>query len=78
LSRARGRRALFIVALATAIVITPLVLLGVYLGYYVGDVVGYPRSILAIAFSTVGFLAGMAIVFRVIRSVVARTDETTR
>lgn len=76
MSLARGRRALFIVALATAIVITPLVLLGVYLGYYVGDAVGYSRSILAIAFSTVGFLAGMAIVFRVIRSVVARTNET--
>jgi hypothetical protein len=78
LSRARGRRAPLIVALATVIVITPLVLLGVYLGYYVGDAVGYPRSILAIAFSTAGFLVGMAIVFRVIRLVVARTNETTR
>jgi hypothetical protein len=78
LSRARGRRALFIVALATVIVITPLVLLGVYLGYYVGDAVGYPRSILAIAFSTAGFLVGMVIVARVIRSVVAQTNETTR
>jgi len=62
------------VALATALVITPLVLLGVYLGYYVGGAAGYSKSVLAIAFSTAGFLAGMAILFRVIRSVVAWTD----
>ena len=71
---ARGRRALFVVALATALVITPLVLLGVYLGYYVGGEAGYSKSVLAIAFSTAGFLAGMAVLSRVIRSVVAWTD----
>jgi len=75
LSRARGRRALLIVVLATAIVITPLVLLGVYLGYYVGDAVGCSKSVLAIAFSTAGFLAGMAVVFKVINSVVAWTER---
>ena len=74
MSRARGRRALLVVALATALVITPLLLLGVYLGYYVGDAAGYSKSVLAIAFSTAGFLAGMAILFRVIRLVVAWTD----
>ena len=67
---ARGRRVLLIVVLATALLITPLVLLGVYLGYYVGGVTGYSKSVLAIAFSTAGFLVGMAIVFRVIKSVV--------
>jgi len=61
--------------LATALVTTPLVLFGVYLGYYVGDAVGYSKSVLAIAFSTAGFIGGMAIVFRVIRVVVARVDE---
>jgi F0F1-type ATP synthase assembly protein I len=75
LSRARGRRALLVVALTTALAITPLVLLGVYLGYYVGDATRYSKSVLAIAFSTAGFLAGMAILLRVIRSVVAWTDE---
>jgi F0F1-type ATP synthase assembly protein I len=75
LSQARGRRALLVVALATALVITPLVLLGVYLGYYVGGAAGYSKSVLAIAFSTAGFLAGMAVVFRVIRSVVAWTER---
>ncbi len=60
--------------LATALVLTPLVLFGIYLGYYVGDAVGYPKSILAIAFSTAGFIGGMAILFRVIRAVVARAD----
>jgi len=75
LSRARGKRALFVVVLATALMITPLVLLGVYLGYYVGDTAGYSKSVLAIAFSTAGFLAGMAVLLRVIRSVVAWTDR---
>jgi len=70
LDPARGRRVLLIVVLATALLITPLVLLGVYLGYYVGGVTGYSKSVLAIAFSTAGFLVGMAIVFRVIKSVV--------
>ena len=68
---------MFIVVLATALVITPLVLGGIFLGFYVGGVVGYSQSVLAIAFSTVGFVAGMAIIFRVIKSVVARTDGPT-
>ena len=63
--------------LATALVITPLLLLGIYLGYYVGGAAGYSKSVLAIAFSTAGFLAGMAILFKVIRSVVAWTDGRT-
>ena len=71
----RGGRAVVLVVLATALVMTPLVLLGVYLGYFVGDMVGYSKSLLAIVFSTAGFLAGMAILFRVIRAVVVRTDE---
>ncbi len=74
MGRSRGRRAVLVVVLATALVLTPLVLLGVYLGYYVGDAVGYSKSVLAIAFSTAGFLGGMAILFRVIRAVVAWAD----
>jgi len=66
-----GTRALLIVVVTTALVLTPLVLGGVILGYYVGDQVGFSRSILAIAFSTVGFLAGMAVIWRVIRVVSA-------
>lgn len=77
MNQARGRRALFVVVLVTALVITPLVLLGVYLGYYVGNALGYPKSVFAIAFSTVGFLAGMTVVFRVIKSVVVWTDRRT-
>lgn len=74
MSRARGRKAVIVVFLATALVITPLVFLGVCLGYHVGDAVRYSKSVLAIIFSTVGFLAGMAILFKVIRSTVAWTD----
>jgi len=70
----RGRRALLTVVLATALVITPLVLGGALLGLYVGDAVGYSKSLLAIVFSTAGFIVGMAVIFRVIKAVVARTD----
>jgi hypothetical protein len=73
----KGQRALVLVVLATAVVMTPLILGGALLGLYLGGTVGYPGSILAIAFSTAGFVAGMAIIFRVIRSVVARTDKAT-
>ena len=73
----RGQKALLTVVLVTALVMTPLVLLGVFLGYYVGGQVGYSGSVLAIAFSTASFLGGMAIVFRVIRAVVAWSYRTT-
>ena len=73
----KGTRALLIVVLTTAVVLTPLILGGVLLGFYVGDEVGYSRSVLAIAFSTAGFVVGMVIIFRVIRTVVARTDRPT-
>ena len=70
----KGQRALLIVILTTAFVLTPLILGGVYLGYYVADAVGYSRSVFAIAFSTIGFIAGMFVIFRVIKMVVARTE----
>jgi F0F1-type ATP synthase assembly protein I len=73
----KGSQALLIVVLVTALVLTPLILGGVLLGFYLGDLMGYSRSVLAIAFSTAGFLAGMAIIFRVIRLVVEKTDGPT-
>jgi NADH:ubiquinone oxidoreductase subunit K len=73
----KGRRALLIVVLTTAVVLTPMILGGVLLGFYVGEAVGYSKSVLAIAFSTAGFVAGMAIIFRVIRIVVESTDRPT-
>jgi len=74
----RGRRALLVVVVTTALVLTPLILGGVLLGFYVGGEVGYSKSVLAIAFSTAGFVAGMFIIFRVIKAVVARTDGPSR
>jgi hypothetical protein len=74
---AKGRRALFTVVVATAFVMTPLILGGAFLGFYVGGAVGYSGSILAIAFSTVGFVVGMAIIFWVIKEVVSWADRTT-
>ena len=74
----KGQRALLLVVATTALVLTPLILGGVYLGYYVADSTGYSGSLLAILFSTVGFVAGMAIIFRVIKAVVARADEPSR
>ncbi|MDG6983225.1 MAG: hypothetical protein JRN28_01515 [Nitrososphaerota archaeon] len=73
---AKGSRALFTVILVTAFVMTPLVLGGALLGFYVGGQTGYSGSVLAIAFSTAGFVAGMVAVFRVIKAVVARADST--
>jgi len=65
----KGTNAVLVVMLATAVVLIPLVLGGAYLGFYVGDVVGYSKSVMAIAFSTAGFIAGMAILCKVIRAV---------
>ena len=73
----RGSRALLIVVVTTALVLTPLILGGVLLGFYVGDQVGYSGSILAIAFSTVGFVAGMVVIWRVIKAVVSRMNRPT-
>ena len=73
----KGSRALFTVVLVTAFVMTPLVLGGALLGFYVGGQVGYSGSVLAIAFSTVGFVIGMIVIFRVIKAVVARADSVT-
>ena len=73
----RGSGALLIVVVTTALVLTPLILGGVLLGFYVGDQVGYSGSILAIAFSTIGFVAGMAVIWRVIKSVVGRMNRPT-
>ena len=70
----KGQRTLLVVVLTTALVLTPLILGGVYLGYYVADYGGYSRSVFAIAFSTLGFVAGMFLIFRVIRAVVAGTE----
>ena len=74
---AKGRKALFTVVLATAFVMTPLILGGAFLGFYVGGAVGYSGSVLAIIFSTVGFVAGMLVIFRVIKVVVTWADSAT-
>jgi len=60
------------VVILTPVVIAPLVLIGVYFGFYVGDATGYSRSILAIAFSTVGFLIAIALLVAMIKRVVAK------
>ncbi len=56
----------------TAAVVTPLVLGGVYLGYYVGGAVGFSGSIMAIAFSTAGFLVAVVVLTKAIAWLVAR------
>jgi F0F1-type ATP synthase assembly protein I len=62
------------VVLVTPLVIAPLVLLGVYLGFYLGDALGYSKAILAIVFSTIGFLVAIAILVKVITILVARSS----
>jgi hypothetical protein len=68
------RSPLVIVLVVTPLVIAPLLLLGVYLGFYVGDALGYSKAIWAIAFSTVGFLVGFFIVLKLVFVIVARTS----
>ncbi len=74
----KGKRALLIVVVTTALVLTPLILGGVLLGFYVGAQVGFSESILAIAFSTAGFVVGMAVIWRVIRAVVGGAERPSR
>ena len=74
----KGQKALVTIVLTTALVLTPLILGGALLGLYLGGPVGYSGSVLAILFSTVGFVVGMFVIFRVIRAVVARTDGPSR
>lgn len=70
-----SRRNLVLLVMAlTAAIVTPLVLGGVYLGYYVGGAVGFSGSIMAIAFSTAGFLLAMAILVKTIPWLVAREE----
>jgi F0F1-type ATP synthase assembly protein I len=64
-----------LVMLLTPLIVAPFVLGGVYLGFYLGDLWGYSKSILAIVFSTAGFLAAVAIVSKVITKVVARSSS---
>ena len=73
----RGSRLLMRVIVITPLVIAPLVLAGVYLGFYVGDAAGFSKTILAIAFSTAGFLVSILILVRVIKRMVARDSWTT-
>jgi hypothetical protein len=61
------------VMLVTPLVVAPLVLGGVYLGLYLGNLWGYSGSILAIAFSTVGFIVAMVILSRLIVAMVAKS-----
>ncbi len=74
----KGTRALLIVVLATALVMTPLILGGVMLGLTIGDQWGLSKYTLGIIFSTVGFVIGMLVIFRVIKAVVAGVDAPSR
>ena len=75
MSKKGGNLVLMVMAL-TAIVVGPLVLLGVYLGYYVGGAIGYSGSIMAIVFSTAGFLGAIAILSKAIVKLVARSQTS--
>ena len=63
--------------MVTPLVVAPLVLLGVYLGLYAGESWGYSKPILAIAFSTLGFVASIFLLMKLIGALVARTKPRT-
>ena len=73
----KGRRSLLIVVVTTALVLTPLILGGALLGLDVGPQVGFSGTLLAIAFSTVGFVIGMVVIWIVIKAVVGGTRQPT-
>lgn len=72
-SQRKNWKPVVMVALLTPVVMAPLVLLGVYLGYYVGGQTGYSKSLLAIAFSTAGFVGSIFILFRIVGWVARRS-----
>jgi F0F1-type ATP synthase assembly protein I len=71
----RKRDPVLTVVVVTPLVLMSLVLLGVYLGFYVGDLTGYSKTVLAIVFSLVGLLASMAILVRMITTIVAKSSQ---
>jgi membrane protein DedA with SNARE-associated domain len=75
LGQKRSNTLLLVMAI-TAAIVTPLVIFGVYLGYYVGGVIGYSKPVLGIVFSTIGFIVAIAIVTRAIVWIVARSAGT--
>ena len=70
----RKRDPILTVIAATPLVLAPLMLLGVYLGFYVGGLMGYSKTFLAIVFSLVGLLASMAILVRMITTTIAKSS----
>jgi hypothetical protein len=72
-STPKRKNPVLMVMIITPLVIAPLVLFGVYLGFYLGSVLGYSKTLLAIVFSTIGFLVSMAILVKVITTIVARS-----
>ena len=70
---AAGMSLVLKVGVVTFVVMTPLILLGAYAGFYAGGTAGLPGYLLAIVFSTVGFLVGFFIVTRVIVLLVKRS-----
>jgi F0F1-type ATP synthase assembly protein I len=68
----RKSNLVLMVMVITAAIVAPLVLGGVYLGYYVGAQVGFSGPIMAIGLSTVGFLVAIFVVIRAITWLVAR------
>jgi hypothetical protein len=73
----KKRNPLTVVLLATPLVLGPLLLAGVYLGYYLGDVWGYSGTVLAIFFSALGLLASMLILVMLIRWLVRADSPVT-
>jgi F0F1-type ATP synthase assembly protein I len=74
---ARKRNPVLVVAVVTPLVIAPFLLLGVYLGFYLGDSWGYSRTLLAIIFSAIGLLASFVVIVKLIGHIAAGDRATT-
>jgi NADH:ubiquinone oxidoreductase subunit K len=71
------RNPLLVVVVLTPLVIAPVLLLSVYLGFYLGNLWGYSKALLALVFSAIGLAAGFAIIIGVITRLVGTDQPTT-
>ena len=66
-----------VVVVITPLVIIPFLLLGVYLGFYLGDIWDYSKTLLAVVFSAIGLIVSFTVIIRIIGRLVACERPTT-
>jgi len=73
----KRRNPVTVVVVITPLVIIPFLLLGVYLGFYLGDIWDYSKTLLAVVFSAIGLIVSFTVIIRMIGRLVACERPTT-